>query len=280
MLNECACHLLGLLVLVGTFGCNSGVRATEAPGAESVAALPAPRKTPWETAMLAVSDATAPAPTAGLPIIVSLTAITLGDGTPIAPLPAGADQVHGVDAAYKRAGPNDLFIVPLANAVNGAHEARIAVDPRIPYRVLVEVLFTLGQSEVSVHHLMVKSPSGVSTIDPILPHAPSKSDVTSGSLGLTVLVVTDGISIKARGGNVAPGCADVGPGLTVPKKDGAYDRLELARCALVVKMSSPAFASERRVVVAASPNIDFQTLVSVMDALRGSFPDVMFGLAR
>src|SRR5438874_3261096 len=37
------------------------------------------------------------------------------------------------------------------------------------------------------------------------------------TLGLTVLVVPDGFSVKARGGNVAPGCSDTGSGLAVPK---------------------------------------------------------------
>src|ERR1700721_4791754 len=36
---------------------------------------------------------------------------------------------------------------------------------------------------------------------------------TTPTLGLTIIVVNDGFSIKARGGNVAPGCSDTGPGL-------------------------------------------------------------------
>src|SRR5580704_18566955 len=40
---------------------------------------------------------------------------------------------------------------------------------------------------------------------------------TTPTLGLTIIVVNDGFSIKARGGNVAPGCSDTGPGLAVAK---------------------------------------------------------------
>src|SRR5579872_2645382 len=36
---------------------------------------------------------------------------------------------------------------------------------------------------------------------------------TTPTLGLTVIVVGEGFSVKARGGNVAPGCNDTGPGL-------------------------------------------------------------------
>src|SRR4051812_31368426 len=39
-------------------------------------------------------------------------------------------------------------------------------------------------------------------------------------LGLTVIVVPEGFSVKARGGNVASGCNDAGPGLAVGKRDG------------------------------------------------------------
>src|SRR5271165_6756869 len=40
---------------------------------------------------------------------------------------------------------------------------------------------------------------------------------TTPTLGLTVIVVPEGFSLKARGGNVAPGCSDTGPGLAVGK---------------------------------------------------------------
>ena len=40
---------------------------------------------------------------------------------------------------------------------------------------------------------------------------------TAPTLGLTVIVVPDGFSIKARGGNVGPGCSDVGSGLALAK---------------------------------------------------------------
>jgi biopolymer transport protein ExbD len=79
-----------------------------------------------------------------------------------------------VDAKYKRSGPNDLFIVPLANALSHAREtdkavravkgldpssseAMIVADETTPYRLLVEVFFTLGQSEFGKYHLMVMS---------------------------------------------------------------------------------------------------------------------------
>ena len=89
---------------------------------------------------------------------------------------SGRDQLaqSGVDARYKRSGPNDLYIVPLANALRSARETDkrvraakgldtstsegiIVADSTTPYRLLIEVLFTLGQSEYGKYHLMVIS---------------------------------------------------------------------------------------------------------------------------
>ncbi len=112
------------------------------------------------------------------------------------------------------------------------------------------------------------------------------------TLNLTILVVPDGYSMKARGGNVAPGCNDTGPGLAVPLKgknpDGSpiYDNDKLNECARKLKASSAAFASERQVVFSANPSIPYQSIIGALDAVRSApngdplFPDAVAGLAR
>jgi len=252
------------------------------PAHEPVA-LPAPSASasathtdPWTGASLARSNATATAPSSGFRLIVSKSALSLPDGMHIMPVPA--DASHGVDASYKRNGPNDLYIEPIARVfkTQPVRDAILAVDPGVPYRLLVEVLFTLGQNEVGAVHLLVRSPTGVATIDAIMPHVLPPTSTTTPRLGLTVIVVGDGIAMKARGGNVAPGCKDVGPGLAIP----ARDMNALATCAERLKNLKPDFADEKSVVVSANPDIDFQTIVTTMDALRPTFPDVTFGLSR
>src|SRR5687767_2612258 len=52
-------------------------------------------------------------------------------------------------------------------------------------------------------------------------NAPRKTDIPV--LGLSVIIVPDGFSMKARGGNVAPGCQETGTGLAIPKLNGQYD---------------------------------------------------------
>jgi biopolymer transport protein ExbD len=112
----------------------------------------------------------------GTSVLISKTQILVGDDPhPIVLLP-GRDSLaqSGIDAKYKRNGPNDLYIVPLANALQSARqtdklikqakgvdasssEAIVIADNTTPYRLLIEVLFTLGQSEYAKYHLMVLS---------------------------------------------------------------------------------------------------------------------------
>ncbi len=112
----------------------------------------------------------------GVVVMISKTQILLGeDPNPLVKLPSREQMVQsGVEAKYKRSGPTDLYIVPLANALSNAREmdkavraakgldpstseAIVVADATTPYRLLIEVLFTLGQSEFGKYHLMVLS---------------------------------------------------------------------------------------------------------------------------
>ncbi len=112
----------------------------------------------------------------GVVVMISKSQILVGDDpNPIVMLPSREQLSQtGIDAKHKRSGPNDLYIVPLANALSHAREtdkairqakgldastseAIIVADSTTPYRLLVEVLFTLGQSEYGKYHLMVMS---------------------------------------------------------------------------------------------------------------------------
>ena len=110
----------------------------------------------------------------GVAVLVSKTSIIVDDNL-IANVPA--DATHGLEGKYKRSGPTDLYIVPLANALQSwrerdrqvriatgkdpsSSEAIIIADSGTPYRLLTEVLFTLGQSEFGKFHLMVLQGAG------------------------------------------------------------------------------------------------------------------------
>lgn len=108
----------------------------------------------------------------GVLVTVSKTQILVGDNK-VLNLPGRESLTQtGVGAQEKRSGPNDLYIVKLGNALQAARkvdrrvreakgldpsssEAMIVADGSTPYRLLIEVLFTLGQSEFGKYHLMV-----------------------------------------------------------------------------------------------------------------------------
>lgn len=108
----------------------------------------------------------------GVKVIVSKSQILVGD-VPVVELPGRKSQVQtGAGAKYKRGGPNDWFIVPLGSALADARktdkairaakgqdtsfsEAIIVADQTVPWRLFIEVLFTLGQTEYGRYHLMV-----------------------------------------------------------------------------------------------------------------------------
>jgi biopolymer transport protein ExbD len=108
----------------------------------------------------------------GVVVTVSKSQILVGDNR-VLTLPSRESMVQtGVGASNKRNGPNDLYITPLGNALATARktdklvrqkkgldastsEAIIIADKSTPYRLIVEVLFTLGQNEFGRYHLMV-----------------------------------------------------------------------------------------------------------------------------
>jgi biopolymer transport protein ExbD len=106
----------------------------------------------------------------GLPVLVSKSQVIVGE-TVVCPVPADATQ-YGVEAKYKRGSRNDYFIVPLGSALQSwrdsdkrirmatgkdptRSEAILIADVSTPYRLLTEVMYTLGQTEFSKFHMMV-----------------------------------------------------------------------------------------------------------------------------
>ena len=106
----------------------------------------------------------------GLPVIVSKSQIIVGEAV-VCPVPPDAAQ-YGIEAKYKRGSRNDYFIVPLGSALQAwrdtdkrirmatgkdpTHsEAIVIADQSTPYRLLTEVMYTLGQTEFAKFHMMV-----------------------------------------------------------------------------------------------------------------------------
>ncbi len=329
----------------------------------AIAALPGCESTP------VVKDAGAPAPSAtttptglfgvDLPSSMSKTAVpktgirTVSISKNAIAVDSPANQVvavpdrelasrSGIAAEHKRSGPNDLHIVPLAKALTtskkGPKEALLYVDAQTPYRVLIEVAYTLGQSEFSKQHFVARNgdrlavwtfmppsigrgskhleeldveippgfldkaasatrshrpPSGPSAAPSTGPSTGPSSGPPAGPslappkgvrLRLTTLVTGEGIAIKTSSGNVSAGCKKIGSGVAVPKRAGKYDFATLTDC--LTRLKQYRKAGEDYVTLSANPDVDFQTIMHVVDAVRFDkngkplFSTVHLGVAR
>ena len=113
----------------------------------------------------------------GLPVIISKSQIIVGESV-VCPVPPDAAQ-YGTEGKYKRGSRNDYFIVPLGSALQSwrdsdkriraatgkdpsQSEAILIADSLVPYRLLTEVMYTLGQTEFAKFHLMVLQTSSSS----------------------------------------------------------------------------------------------------------------------
>ncbi len=113
---------------------------------------------------------TEPDESEGLAVILSKSQIIVGESV-VCPVPPDAAQ-YGTEAKYKRGSRNDYFIVPLGSTLQAwrdsdkrirmatgrdpSHsEAILIADSQTPYRLLTEVMYTLGQTEFSKFHMMV-----------------------------------------------------------------------------------------------------------------------------
>lgn len=104
-------------------------------------------------------------------------------------------------------------------------------------------------------------------------------------LHLTALVSRDGIGLTTSGGHIAPGCEGIGAGVTIPKRSGAHDLAALTACVRSIKSARADLAMESQITLTASPDVAYDDVIAVMDAVRADasgelFPTVAFGVAH
>ncbi len=122
-----------------------------------------------------------------------------------------------------------------------------------------------------------------------------RATVAEESLNLTVIIASDGYFIKGKAASIAPGCTGIGGGAPTIARINAngdesadgkkYDTVGLQKCARKLKEEVPNAAEERQVMVTANPNVPFQEIVRVMDAVRKDdkgelFPNVVFTVLK
>lgn len=151
----------------------------------------------------------------------------------------------------------------------------------VPYLDIIMNILMFVLASVSVSFV-----GSIDTTPPSIGGNRVRADISSKALNLNALIASQGVSLKTSGGNIAPGCSDVGSGITVPKlQSGEHDLKSISACAKKLKNANPSFKEETQVTIAASPDIDYKSVIDVMDALRADgeeelFPEVHFGVAR
>ncbi len=244
-------------------------------------------------------------------LVISTSAMLVGDeGEPVLKMPSRAEQIRSGIATQSEGGkPGSLLIEPLSQrlqrivelerkrrlaswrtAGDSTGEAVVIADEATPYRVLLEVLYTLGQSGIGRYHLMAMKGTEEQAAEkkepaPLdLPSAtpPFEALRSPRALALTVLIGEAGIAIKTRAGAIASGCRELGPSVTIPKQQTHHDFNALATCLGRIKREFP---KETGVVISAAYDTPYWLVLQVMDELRGLrgqtlFPNAQFGFAR
>lgn len=250
----------------------------EAPPVAAPAPPPIPRAAlPQDVTLPTSSTASGAAGAQAVRVYVGRRELAMGEPPRVvAAVPAEAS--HGFDEALKRNGKNDLYVNPIAAAApKGVPTAAIYFDRDTPYRLFTEVLFTLGQSEIG--HYQLLTTTGALEVD--APKGDYVKRMAEPHLGLTVIVLTEGISVKTRGGNIAPGCKGPGEGIAIPRKSEQQDFGAFTECLARLRAGAPEFANEKDVLITAQPAIPVQQVIATIDAAaRGTFSVVTFGISR
>jgi hypothetical protein len=272
--------------------CGQGPRASEPLTSGPQQLSPRPIGDP-----LPAASAAAPlrSPEPGVPdmltrgVVIDSSGIRLqGDVGPLVPMPA--DPAKGADAVYKRSGPNDLYLVPLAQALEReaaagrlSHPLRVIADEQVAYRVLLEMLYTAGQTKVA-EFLICEQQCDARSFSFVAPKPGPPPHGLEHGLHLTAVVAAAGSAVKSMGGNMAPGCHGVGSGVAIPRSGSSLDLAAFSTCISTLKTSDPGFAAEDTATLVASADTPLREVMSVALALQGPskslFPKLILGVPK
>jgi hypothetical protein len=209
------------------------------------------------------------------------------DGKKICELSPLQEQAQvGAGASCKAAGkePN-LYLDSLGRALpplgkaGALHQAEIKVDPRTPYRVLLDVLFTLAQRGVDSDTMVVPDgPSGDQlTFTYLIPSSqaappqplPPLLVVTLEQAGVSLGLRTGATTLDKHTTRIGPGCAD-GDGIALPSST-PVDYGALVRCVFTLQgriraRSAPSGSLDVAELVAAF-NIPALSILRVVSSL-------------
>lgn len=105
------------------------------------------------------------------------------------------------------------------------------------------------------------------------------------SLNLSVFITPNGLTVTGSTGKLLPGCQDATTGdvITVPLNNGRFNWPALTECVKRVKAFADAEGlnytnsdGEGQITISADPLVEYQDLITAMDAVRADGADTLF----
>lgn len=207
--------------------------------------------------------------------------VLVGEQVLTVQLPDRATQAAEGVGRSNKLGPNDLRVIPLERSLrlipdSKKESAIVFADAAVPYRILIEILFTLGQNGCQVWLLVTQShdPSGLAEhgLRTTVPFRLGKS-------AATILIRKQGIAVKIGDGQAE--CGTQIRDVSAPASSSVGDG-QLRTCLKALQENISAVVSETGsdpglVFVAAELSTPYQEIVSTIDVARSlGFP--RFGL--
>lgn len=223
------------------------------------------------------------------------------DGKVILAPPSAAAQ--GFDLKDKRNGQGDLFVVPLQDAVakTKGDTALVAFEASTPYRIVAEVVFTIGQGGAATLEFLVRTPAGerrtfgmplpktalpcgetleemqrelaalqVALGDAATPPTMAMVPLASRTpICIALDVASDGLGVRSRRDRLDASCSELAkdaplPLTTLPAESGKLPLGAAAICANTIKKRFPQSVASR-VTVRASGETPWRDVVAVID---------------
>jgi hypothetical protein len=231
-----------------------------------------------------VGRALAPAP-ADVPLVtLSKTELYVGD-TRVATIPAGE---LGFPAGMKRSGlAAALHVLPVEDAVRdlratgpAVDSLRLLVDAGVPYRALLEVVYSAAHAGVTSFSLIVMSESGEGALPIRLPtRAEREESKAPGAVPPPAFVIDrDGVSISVGQEPIGAGCTRGAAGAAVALQSGRADPRQLAECAERMHGMDEAWARNTSASVSATSAVPMQAVLEAIAAILPVYPTVHVGM--
>jgi hypothetical protein len=230
-------------------------------------------------------EAASPAPPDILPLVtITKTELLVGHDHIADVLPGPLGFAAEIKRMQQRSAlqvlPLDAALRPLHPPGTAENRVRILVDASTPYRSALEAFFTASQAGFTSFAFVVKSKGGERAVHA---NTPSRAEwdaahTPGAPQPVSFVLDTNGASLSVGTVKIGAGCSKGASGVAVPASGGKLDAAQIAACAARVPGMSPLWAGISVANVTAAPEIDMQTVLTIVNGIESTFPTVHFGM--